>query len=500
MTLTLGAVLEHPSIRAAEPVVRAGSSGLTRRVRWVHSSEVMEIASLLRGGELLLTGGEILAAASESEQRRYVRGLAEREVAGVAIETGSHLPEVPQAMVEEADRLGLPVVELCRVVPFVGITEAVNGDLVNASVTRLRYAAELAHALSGVLGNGGGVAQLLGALVARTEAPAAVFDTTGRLLAKVGTTEEASALTFRVTLRGAHAATLAMYPEPDADLEALSIAGERACETLGLALLRTHSPSPRDLAASELALLAGAREPRPERLLHLGEIVGFAAPDPTLAMAIRGPAATSGLRGLDTVLRKHGAVALHLEDGNASAVLSVPGRRKAPLARKGLLAALGAWIGGVEGLVVAVGPMVPTLSEVGTSMRAAIDCAEQRDAYGHSVLVDAEITMVFDLLAHPDVVPRSEHVMRAQLGMLQAGESTDYQVLADTLEAYFDSGCNKTRTAEVLHVQRQSLYGRLERAFMLLGEDPTGTPNALPLHLALKMRHRLRPGTSTPQP
>ncbi len=492
MTLTMADVLAHPSFRPGQPVMRGGARGLSRRVRWVHSSEVLEVASLLRGGELLLTGGELLAGATETEQRRYVRALAEREVAGVAIETGPHLPAIPTAMVDEADSVGLPVVELCRVVPFVGVTEAINGDLVNASVSRLRYGAELAHALSEVLTSGGGLAQLLKTVEARTGAPAVVFDTSGDPLAASGSSRDTSSVSFRVTLRGTHTATLVLYPPPGADQELLTVAGERACEALGLALLRTHAPSPHELAASELALLAATADRHLARLLHLGEIVGFVPSAPAIAIVIRGTATSSGLPGLDAALRRHGAVALHLADGNAHAVVSLPSRRQASAARISLLTALGAWLGDGEELVVAVGPLVPTLSAIGTSMGAAIGCVQNRNAYGRSILVDAQLTMAFDLLAHPDVSDKAEQLVMAQLGMLQSGEAADKHVLLDTLEAYFDAGCNKTRCAEMLHLQRQSLYGRLDRAFGLLGGDPTGTPRALPLHLALKLRHRLR--------
>ena len=492
MKLTMADVLVHPSLRRGKPVTRAGSAGLSRRVRWVHSSEVLEIASLLRGGELLLTGGELLGTASETEQRRYVRGLAEREVAGIAIETGPHLPAIPSAMLAEADAVGVPIIELCRVVPFVGVTEALNGDLVNASVSRLQYGAELTHALSEVLTSGGGLAQLLTTLEARALAPAAVFDTSGDLLASSGSPQALTSVSFRVTLRGTHTATLALYPDAGADRELLAVAGERACEAIGLALLRTHSPSPRELAASELALLAATADRHLERLLHLGEIVGFSSGAPTLALVIRGPATTSGLPGLDAVLRKHGAVALHLADGSAHAVVSLPARKQASVVRAHLMDALSAWLGDGVDLVVAVGPVVSTLSAIGTSMSAALGCVEQRNAYGHSVLVDAQLTMAFDLLTHPDVSAKTRQLVLAQLGMLQTGGGSDQEVMLDTLEAYFDAGCNKTRCAEMLHLQRQSLYGRLDRAFGLLGGDPTGTPRALPLHLALKLRHRIR--------
>src|SRR3954471_8566425 len=118
MYLTLESALKHPSLARGEPRVLVGGEEGRRRVRWIHSSEVLEIASLLRGGELLLTGGQMLARATAAEQRRYVRELAERRVTAVAIETGPELRAIPPAVLQEAAERGFPVVELRRRVPF----------------------------------------------------------------------------------------------------------------------------------------------------------------------------------------------------------------------------------------------------------------------------------------------------------------------------------------------------------------------------------------------
>ena len=111
-----------------------------------------------------------------------MRELAERRVAAVAIETGRDLRTVPPAVLEEAVERGFPVVELRRRVPFVDVAEAVNGELVNESVTRLRYGSELAHAFSALLAQGADVPALLALLVERSGAAAALYGGQGRLI------------------------------------------------------------------------------------------------------------------------------------------------------------------------------------------------------------------------------------------------------------------------------------------------------------------------------
>ncbi|WP_176445695.1 PucR family transcriptional regulator [Blastococcus mobilis] len=495
-------MLAHPSLTPGEPFVLAGSSGLRRRVRWIHSSEVIEIASLLRGGELLLTGGEMLAGASAADQRRYVRQLAERNVAGVAIEIGSGLSAVPEAVLTEADAVGFPVIELRRRIPFVDVAEAVNAELVNQSVILLRYGGELAHALSGILAHGGDVRALLELLVQRTGVPAALFTSAGRLITRFPDPEDAlpaespsppvGGTTSRISVRGAHAATLILYPRPDTDPELLAVIGERASEAIGLALLRSHPPSTRDFAASELARTACRAPQNPTRLIHLGQLIGFDPADPVVAIALITAATSAGLPGFDGLLRRHGRIAMDTSETEVRAVLSLPDRKTAATGRAALVAQVKEWARDLNAVVVGVGPVVPDLASVSTSMELAVSAVQQRSAYGPGSVVDATATAIESLLGGEDLRLRREQFVRGQLAMLLALRPAERETLLHTLEVYLDSGCSKTRTADALHVQRQSLYGRLDRVFRMVGGDPTGTDRVLPLHLALRLRHGLQ--------
>ncbi|MFF7139056.1 PucR family transcriptional regulator [Streptomyces sp. NPDC008196] len=128
--LTLREILALDPVRAAEPELLAGHTALDRPVRWVHSSEVYEGANFLDGGELLLTNGFGLTDPDEETRRRYVRELAARGAAGLAVEVGRSLPVMPAEVVDEARRRGLPLLAMHRVVPFVRITEAANRAIV----------------------------------------------------------------------------------------------------------------------------------------------------------------------------------------------------------------------------------------------------------------------------------------------------------------------------------------------------------------------------------
>ncbi|WP_448619458.1 PucR family transcriptional regulator ligand-binding domain-containing protein [Geodermatophilus sp. URMC 65] len=47
----------RPALRSAGPVVLAGVADLGRQVRWVHTTELVDTAPLLRGGDLVLSTG-----------------------------------------------------------------------------------------------------------------------------------------------------------------------------------------------------------------------------------------------------------------------------------------------------------------------------------------------------------------------------------------------------------------------------------------------------------
>jgi purine catabolism regulator len=109
----------------------------------VHSAEVPDIASLLRGGELVLTTG-IGLPAQDAGLRRFVAELAEVDCAGLVVELGRrYVDGVPHSMAVAAERHDLPLVELHRATPFVQITEAVHALIVDAQLGELRAAEEI---------------------------------------------------------------------------------------------------------------------------------------------------------------------------------------------------------------------------------------------------------------------------------------------------------------------------------------------------------------------
>ncbi|NES26917.1 PucR family transcriptional regulator [Micromonospora terminaliae] len=140
---TVREVLALVPVRHGAPRLVAGEAGLDRPVRWVHVAEVPDIATLLGGGELVLTTG-IGLPADDAGLRAFIGDLADVGVSGLVVELGRrYVSEVPRVMAAAAERRGLPLVELRRATPFVRITEAVHALIVDAQLTELRATEEI---------------------------------------------------------------------------------------------------------------------------------------------------------------------------------------------------------------------------------------------------------------------------------------------------------------------------------------------------------------------
>ncbi|SCL60786.1 PucR family transcriptional regulator [Micromonospora eburnea] len=158
---TVREVLALVPVRHGAPRLVAGDAGLDRPVRWVHAAEVPDIATLLGGGELVLTTG-IGLPADDAGLRAFIGDLADVGVSGLVVELGRrYVSGVPRVMAAAAERRGLPLVELRRAIPFVRITEAVHALIVDAQLTELRATEEIHQRFTELSVEGAGAAEVV---------------------------------------------------------------------------------------------------------------------------------------------------------------------------------------------------------------------------------------------------------------------------------------------------------------------------------------------------
>jgi purine catabolism regulator len=528
-------VLKHRTVQAADPLLRAAPDSVAgRQVRWVHSSEVLDIAPLLRGGELLLSGGQALATATDERRVDYIRELAGRGVAALAIETGPTLPDIPESMLITAESNGLPLFELRKVAPFVGIMQEINSILVGQSVELLQRGDEISHAMAAELAHGGGLDEVLAVLAGQTGANVRLVSPAGLTLGSAGAADgggagaagaggsaggpgtadgggagggpgtdgsgtggsgsggsgTVSTTAVEVPVRGVLAARLELELPEGIDPTFVRVAGERSVDILGLALLQRMPPGLKELAGAEL-MRAAHSGAQPWRLEQLGAAAGFAVDGPVAAVMIRSAASGRMRPALDKILAEsvpHAATYADKLELIALAGLPVEGSRAA---RASLIEALGN-LDVPEGSAIAVGPLGQGIGEAAWSMaeaRRTLDLAPRtgRSAGGPRQVRDADAFSAERLAAESiDAGARRDFVRRTLGPILEHDEQRNSQLL-HTLTVWLDSGCNTAQAARELHLERQSMYHRLQRIFDLCGGDPRGTGRLVGLHLATRL-------------
>lgn len=112
--------------------VLAGDSGLGRTLKWAQTSEAVDPWRWLGEDELLMTLGMNMPA-DPQQQSEFIRKVHGAGIAAIAVGADGLAPPLSQPMLEEANRLGLPVLLTGVQIPFVVIARTVAAATANQS-------------------------------------------------------------------------------------------------------------------------------------------------------------------------------------------------------------------------------------------------------------------------------------------------------------------------------------------------------------------------------
>ncbi|WP_439956945.1 PucR family transcriptional regulator [Nocardia miyunensis] len=521
---TVAEILDMPVIRAGEPRVIGGAQGLDRPVRWVHVSETVDLASLVSGGELILTTGQPLAYGAPATGA-YLESLAAAGVAGLVVELGRYVAELPTFVATVADRLGLPVIALRRITRFVEVTEAVHRMIVADQYAELEFAHSVHETFTTLSVRRASLEEIVKTAAALLDSSVVLEDLAHRVLAVSARRTSAAALleNWETTSR--------MLPD---DVDSTVPVGPHT-QRWGRLLLRSESiPSARarmvlERAAQTLTLHRMIEKDRfglhrqaqtgliedmvAGRVIDEQEAVARAAtlglarraryvPISVRVAAVSEPDPVARQRRAATLLdaADHGvalsrATALSAADEQQLTLILGLGRDgELDLRLEQVCAAVAAELRRADGVQrIAVG--------VGADSESLLDAARELAHAAHvaEIALSLESTVPRSFYRSGDVrlrgllslirnEPGVQRFAETELSALLRYDIRHRGDLTPTLRRFLDLAGNKTELARRMNISRPALYDRLARIERILGVDLDDGEIRTSLHTALLIR------------
>ena len=502
-------------------VLVAGSAGLDRPIRWVHTSELQDPTPWLSGGELLLTTGMGLRG-SPALQRAYIRRLTDAGVSGLGFGVGLGFEAVPSTVLKVAEAAGFPVLEVPYPVPFIAIAEAVSTGLTEDRLRDAQVSVEVHERLASLVVQGAGPADVLDEVVALAGGWALLFDLSGSAVAHSHRSDIEAPQTEAVWASLPAGLADRKGPQSSSDLSpigtqvAYAVMGGRRSEgvlvfgkpgrldqrdrivvhhavtVLGLLLAsrRTVIDAERRVAGDVLGEAFAGRVAGSDLERRL-ELIGFAPQTPVTALVVEVPpeADPSVLEeiawSVDSILSpRTKMVRTSLVAGRPAALLVHPDPEDLAdeLARE-----LESWVRpgilGVAAWRVGVGDTVP-LAQIRQSYLAAVFAL--RAGPPDARAVSPRHLGSYGLLLGGQPRPIVEGFVRSMLGVLIDRDKDRASDLVASIKAYVEAGGRWESGADMLGVHRHTLRYRVRKAEELLGRDLSNAEDRLEVWLALK--------------
>jgi len=528
-------LLDLPELAVGLPQVDAGRRGLDARVRWVHVSELPDIAGLLSGGEVILTTGIALPDTDE-QLRAYADGLAAAGAVALMVELGRRFDALPRALVKACEGHRLPLISLRRELRFVEVTQAVHSLIVAEQINAL-HASELAHRVFTRLCVEGASASSIVHEAARLSGCAVVFEnlvhqvvahapaarSTNDVLRDWSTRSRAAQTAAHSDVCGPEGWVVAMVEArgevwgrlvllPDGEPSALQfMVLERAATALTLNRLLEQQQDPMELQAHRTALAdiidrrfesaedihartaaLGVPTARRQLVAVVVELSADRAHQPhARPRDLEAELVASALRAADvkalvgSLRPGRVEVLLPLADGaDASKVLTRVAQHvlaKADSAK-------------VSRPVIGVGSAVNDLDAVRRSFAEASHAAEAAQGSPEDKpyyeLPDVQLRGLLYVLGGD---PRLQAFVERTLGPLLDHDAKNGTDLLGALQIYLTHGRNKSAAADAAHLSRQAFYQRLTTIEKVLTVDLDSAEACTSLHAAVMAYEALRP-------
>ncbi|GAA5122628.1 PucR family transcriptional regulator [Haloechinothrix salitolerans] len=517
--LSVADVLATPALRAAGPTVLAGADALDKRVRWVHSAELADIAPLLREGDLLLSTGIAMPDTSD-ELHQFATSLSEGDAAGLVIELGRRWQHLPRSLIQACEQLGLPLVALTSEVRFAAVIQAVGERLIASQLTELREAQRVHDTFTELSIDEAGPEEILAAVQRLSGATVVLESEQHQVLDYRSGPDDVADFLANWTTRSRHVRVEGRTTW-DSDLGWLVTQIGKRERRWGRLVVQTPSPPPERMvalverAAAALALhrLHDRQRDSVVRRAHHELLVGLLA-DPTVPDLLR----RCEVAGLPTERRHfvgitlrpridravegggallideaiaatvHSAHEMQLPalvselDHNVRALVSLPRSVDADRVVDDLAARVARRVA----VLIGAGRPAPRPAEIDRTLRESHQVVQsirdtKADERVHR-LDDVHLRGLLAMLAEDD---RVATFVDRELAALREYDEHYGSHLTDTVRALVTHPTSKAEAATSLRVSRPVFYDRLAKASRVIGADLDDPDIRASLHVAL---------------
>ena len=180
MSITVGQALEMDLFSEAEVI--AGHEGLGRPILFVDILEVPDPDKYFRNGVLLVSSWYAIRGDVEA-QCRLIQSAAKIGASGFVLKVDRYLGQVPKKVLDLADQLQIPIINIIKDIPYIEITYPLLTKILHNQAFRLEYHLKIHKLFRKVALEGGGFAAIVQNLNSLIHNPVAICDDEGKMLA-----------------------------------------------------------------------------------------------------------------------------------------------------------------------------------------------------------------------------------------------------------------------------------------------------------------------------
>jgi purine catabolism regulator len=149
----------------------AGHSGLSRTVQTVNIMDAPDIIHFLRPGELLLTNGYFMKEKPETLLELMTK-MDQLKCSGLAVKTKRFALDIPQEVIDEANRIHFPIIEISSVEHSLGeILQRSTSIILDNKNDELQYSLTIHKQFSAMIMKGNGIPEIITALTQLLSSP-----------------------------------------------------------------------------------------------------------------------------------------------------------------------------------------------------------------------------------------------------------------------------------------------------------------------------------------